>query len=171
MTTQQLHLFNALYLVLFVVVAFMTRATGRRIAGAVAGAAAAGLIGLGILYLGEQVGWWHMAIAWEPYFLAILWLDFALGGFVFLFTWRIARRFGLSGLMVVLVLAAVLGPVRDYQYMKSFPEWGSFGPGIAPVLAVSAIYILFGVVGHAVMRLIAGPAEEDQLAHRPWQSG
>jgi hypothetical protein len=33
MTTQQLHLFNALYLLIFAVVAVLTRATGRRIGG------------------------------------------------------------------------------------------------------------------------------------------
>ena len=31
-----------------------------------------------------------MAITWEPYFLALLLIDFALCAFVFLITWRIA---------------------------------------------------------------------------------
>jgi hypothetical protein len=39
MTTQQLHLFNCLYLVMLIAVAILTRATPRRIAGALAGAA------------------------------------------------------------------------------------------------------------------------------------
>jgi hypothetical protein len=37
MTTLQLHVFNGLYLALLIVVAFFTRATARRIAGALAG--------------------------------------------------------------------------------------------------------------------------------------
>jgi len=65
MTTLQLHLFNLLYLAFLVVVAFLTRATARRIAGALAGGAAVGVVGLGIIALGEKVGWWHMAITWE----------------------------------------------------------------------------------------------------------
>ena len=94
MTTQQLHLFNALYLVILIVVAVLTRATVRRIAGALAGAAVGGVVVLGIIAFGEEVGWWHMAITREPYFLTLMWIDFALCGFIFLITWRIARRFG-----------------------------------------------------------------------------
>jgi hypothetical protein len=55
MTTLQLHLFSGLYLALFVVVAFLTRATLRRIAGALAGGAAFGVVGLGIIALGGVV--------------------------------------------------------------------------------------------------------------------
>jgi uncharacterized membrane protein len=167
MTTQQLHLFNALYLAILVVVAVLTRATARRIAGALAGGAAVGVVALGIIALGEEVAWWHMAITWEPYFLMVLWIDFALCAFIFLITWRIARRFGWRGLAVVVVVFAVLGPVRDYRYMRRFPEWGAYAPGVAPVLAISATYILLVVLGHGVMRLVAGPAREDRLARRP----
>lgn len=170
MTTQQLHLFNAIYLVVLVVVAVLTRATARRTVGALAGGAAVGVVALGIIALGEEVGWWHMAITWEPYFLTVLWIDFALSAFIFLITWRIARRFGWRGLAVVVVVAAVLGPVRDYRYMERFPEWGAYAPGAAPVLAISATYVLLGVLGHGVMRLVAGSASEDRLARRPWES-
>ena len=170
MTTNQLHLFNGLYFVIFVVVAILTRATGRRIAGAVAGSAVGGVAALGIVALGEKVGWWYMPIAWEPYFLSVLWLDFALCGFIFLCTWRIARRYGWRGLAVVAVVAMALGPVRDYRYMELFPEWGTYAPGVAPVLAISATYLLLGVLGHGLMRLVAGPAHKDRLGRRPWET-
>jgi hypothetical protein len=170
MTTQQLNLFNALYLFAFVVVALFTRATARRIAGALVGGAVAGVVALGIIAVGEEVGWWRFAIIWETYFLTLLWIDFALGAFVFLITWRVARRFGWRGLAVVVVVAAVLGPVRDYRYMERFPEWGAYAPGIAPVLAISATYVLLGVMGHGVMRLLAGPARADRLARRSWRA-
>jgi hypothetical protein len=168
MTAHQLHLFNALYVVILVVVAVLTRASARRTTGAVAGAAVGGVAALGMIALGEEVGWWHFAIAWEPYFLTVLWLDFALCAFIFLITWRIARRFGGRGLAVILVVAAIIGPVRDNWYMARFPEWGAYAPGIAPVLAISATYVLLGVLGHGVMRLVAGPARADRLAQRPW---
>jgi hypothetical protein len=170
MTTQQLHLFNGLAIVLLVVVGIFTRATAQRIAGALAGGAAAGVVVLGIIALGEEVGWWHMAITWEPYFLALLWIDFALSAFPFLITWRIARRFGWRGLALVLVIAAVIGPPRDYWYMERFPEWGAYGPGVAPVLAISATYVLLLAAGHGVMRLVAGPARGSPLARRPWEA-
>ena len=169
MTTQQLLLFNCLYLVILGAVAVLTRATARRIAGAVAGAAAAGVVALGIIAFGERAGWWHMAITWEPYFLTLMWIDLALCGYVFLITWRIARRFGGRGLAVLVFVAAVIGPPRDYWYMRRFPEWGAYAPGIAPVLAVSGTYVLLGIVGHGLMRLVAGPASADRLARRPWE--
>jgi hypothetical protein len=170
MTIQQLYLFSGIYLVVLVVVAILTRATLRRIAGAMAGGAATGVVALGIIALGERVGWWHRAITWEPYFLTLMLIGFALCAFAFLLTWRIARRFGGRGLAVVLIGAAIIGPPRDYWYLRRFPEWGSDGPGIAPVLALSATYVVLVLVGHGVMRLVAGPAGEDRLARRPWES-
>jgi hypothetical protein len=62
------------------------------------------------------------------------------------------------------------GPIRDKSFVEQFPEWGSFAPGVAPVLAISASYVLAGVVGHGVMRLVAGPAQESHLARRPWET-
>jgi uncharacterized membrane protein len=170
MTIQQLYLFSGIYLVVLVVVAILTRATLRRIAGAMAGGAATGVVALGIIPLGERAGWWHRAITWEPYFLTLMLILFAMCAFAFLLTWRIARRFGGRGLAVVLIVAAIIGPPRDYLYLRLFPEWGSDGPGIAPVLALSATYVVLVLVGHGVMRLVAGPADEDRLARRPWES-
>jgi len=170
MTTQQLHLFNAMYLVILVVVAVLTRATARRIAGALTGGVTVGVVALGIIALGERVGWWHMAITWEPYFLTVMLIGSPLIGFIFLITWRIARRFGWRGLAVCLITVAIIGPPRDYWYMARFPEWGAYAPGVAPVLAISAAYVLIVVLGHGVMRLVAGPAREDRLARRPWET-
>jgi hypothetical protein len=167
MTTEQLHWFNGLYLILLVVVAILTRATARRITGALAGGLAVGVAGLGIIALGERAKWWHLAITWQPYFLALLFVDFALCAFVFLITWRIARRYGSRGLTVAATFAAVIGPPRDYWYMSRFPEWG-YAWGVATVLAISAAYVLLGILGHGVMRLVAGPAREDRLARLPW---
>jgi len=170
MTTTQLYLFGGIYLVVFVVVAILTRATGRRIAGAMAGILAAGVVGLGIIASCERMGWWHFTIRWEPYFLAVFLITMLPCAFLFLITWRIARRFGGRGLAVVLAVLAVIGPPRDMWYMRQFPGWGSYGPGIAPILAISVAYVLMVLAGHGVMRLVAGPAGADRLARRPWET-
>ena len=167
MTTQQLYLFNGLYLIILVVVSFLTRATPRRIVGAPAGMAVDGAMAIPIIAFGERAGLWHMAITWEPYFLLLLWIGFTLSAFALLIVWRIARRFGARGLVVVLVAAVLLGPLRDYGYMARFREWGAYASGIAPVLAVSLAYVLGYVVGYGVMRLIAGPTTADRLARGP----
>jgi hypothetical protein len=105
-----------------------------------------------------------MAITWEPYFLTLLWIDFAVCAFIYLITWRIARRFGWRGLAVVVIAAAIIGPPRDYWYMARFPEWGAYGPGVARVLAIAATYVVMVVLGHGVMRLVAGPAQGSPFA-------
>ena len=169
MTTRQLYLFGGLYLVLLSVVAVLTRAKRRRIAGALVGATVAGVALLGIVAVGESAGWWHFVMTWEPYFLMLFCITTIPCGFVFLITWRIARRFGGRGLAVVVLAAAVLGPVRDYRYMATFPEWGSYAPGLAPVFAISVAYVILGILGHGTMRLVAGPATADRLARRPWE--
>jgi hypothetical protein len=169
LTTEQLYFFNSLYFILLVVVAILTHATARRIAGALAGGLAVGFAGLGIIALGEKAKWWHLAITWKPYFLVLMLVDFALCAFVFLITWRIARRFGSFGLTMAVIFAAVIGPPRDYWYMARFPEWGTYAWSVATVLAISAAYVLLGILGHGVMRLVAGPAREDRLARWPWE--
>jgi hypothetical protein len=158
-----------MYLVILVAVALLTRATPRRIAGALAGAALVGVVLLGIIAIGERAGWWHFVMSWDPYFLTLMSIGTIPCGFIFLITWRIARRFGGRGLAAALFVAAVVGPARDYLYMASFPEWGTYGPGLAPVFAISAAYVTLGLLGHGTMRLVAGPAGKDRLARRPWE--
>ena len=106
---------------------------------------------------------------WELGYLIQLGISVALGAFVFLLTWRLARRFGGRGLAIALLLAALLGPFRDSAYMARFPEWGYYAPGITPMLAISAAYVIIGVVGHGLMRVIAGPATADPLTRRLWK--
>jgi rhamnosyltransferase subunit B len=161
------HIFNCLYLAILIVAAVLTRATARRIAGAVAGGLAYGVVAPGIIALGRKAGLWRMALTWTPYLRSLMLINFALSAYVYLVTWRIDRRFGWRGLAVVVLILAVIGPPRDYAFMAKFPEWGAFAPGVAPVLAVAANYVLLVLVGHGVMRLAAGPSGADHLARRP----
>jgi hypothetical protein len=164
MTTLQLYFFNFIGLVITTVVAILTRATLRRVLGALAGAAVAGILGIYLIPLGEKLTLWHFAIRWEPSYLILFWVNSIVCAYVFLIIWRIVRRFGRRGLSVVLVAAAIIGPPRDYWYMKRFPEWGYYGPGITPFLAIAAGYVMLLAVGYAVMRLVAGPDHSDRLA-------
>jgi hypothetical protein len=168
MTELQLYFFCTLALVISIAAALLTRATLRRIAGAIAGAGAAGVALLGVVTLGERARLWHMAIDWRPYMLALLLINVALCAYVFLITWRIAGRFGWRGLVIVGFGAALIGPPRDFWYMSRFPEWGYYAPGFAPVIAISIEYVTLIMVGHAVMWLVAGPARNDSLARKVW---
>ena len=168
MTTQELLLMTGLYLAALVAVTYFTRATARRVAGALVGGAAAALMALRVIALCEALGWWRVPFASTSYFLPLLYLGLAISLTpIYLVTWRLARRFGWRGLAVFVGIVAVVGPPRDYLYAATFPRWMVFSPGIAPILADSATYVGAVVVGHAVMRLVAGPARADRLAREP----
>jgi hypothetical protein len=167
MTTGQILLMTGLYLAAFVAVAYFTRAKRLRIVGAAAGGAVFGMVALLAVAFCEAHGWLRIPKAGSSYFQFLLWLGFAVScAPVYLVTWRVARRFGMRGLVICIVAAALIGPPRDYAFAAVFPEWITFSPGIAPVLAVSTVYVLLVVVGHAVMRIVAGPARGDSLAPR-----
>jgi hypothetical protein len=75
----------------------------------------------------------------------------------------VARRFAWRGLAVFLCAVAVIGPPRDYLIAATFPKWMVFAPGVAPILADATTYVGMVALGHAVMRVISGPANEDRL--------
>jgi len=162
MTTLPIAFLTLGYALVFVLAVWFTRATSRRAAGALAGAAVAGLIGMGAILLGRNVGWWNVPLVSTP-ILLYLGLSISLAP-IYLITWRIARRFGGRGLAVFAAAVTIIGPPRDIFIARKFPEWMVFSPGIAPILVDAATYAAFVLVGHAVMRLVAGPARQDLLA-------
>ena len=169
MTTQQIIWITFAYAVALVGVIYLTRAIPGRVGGAFAGGAIAGLLCVGIVSLGERAGWWH----WHyPVPFTVGFAVLFYGGTVvsltplYLVSWRVARRFGGRGLAVASASVAIIGPPRDYLVVAYFPEWGSFAPGIAPVIADAAAYVAIVVVGHVVMRMVAGRATADRLARQ-----
>jgi hypothetical protein len=172
MTTGEILLMIGFYLAFLIAVAYFTRAKARRILGALAGGAVFGVVGLLALALGEAQGWWHLPKAGSSHFQSLLWLGFAVSAAPsYLILWRVVRRFGGRGLAVCILVATLIGPPRDYWIVAMFPAWMTFAPGLAPVLADAAIYALFFVVGHAVMRIVVGPAQADSLARPPASAG
>jgi hypothetical protein len=152
------------YLVGLVVVVYFTRATTRRIAGALAGGAAVGCFGMGAIVLGNALGLWRVPILWTLYFVTLFYLALAISVTpIYLVTWRLVRRFGWRGLAVFVGIVAIIGPPRDYLYAAKFPNWMVFAPGVAPILADAATYVGIVVLGHAVMSFVAGPSNEDRL--------
>ena len=167
MTTQQIILWSCGYLIELVVVIYFTRATARRVIGATAGAVAAGLLAIGAIALGEGLGWWQVMFASTLYPVPVICFGFLSLTPIYLVTWRVSRRFGWGGLAVFVAVVAIIGPPRDYFIAAMFPKWMVFGPGVVPILADSATYAGIVVLGHAVMRLVAGPSGEDPLARHP----
>ncbi len=167
MTPLQIIVVTCLYFVALLIVIYFTRATARRILGALAGGAAVGLFGIGAILLGNAVGLWRVPISWTPLFLTLFYLGFAISVTpIYLVTWRVARRFSWRGLAVCLGVVAIIGPPRDYLYALKFPAWMVFAPGVAPILADAVAYIGIVAIGHAVMRLVAGPSGADRLRNK-----
>jgi hypothetical protein len=165
MTTTPILLMTAAYFVALVVVAYLTRATSRRVFGAVCGGAVVGALLLGMIFLCEAIGWWRVPLASTPSQALLLYFGFTIScSPIYLVTWRIARRFGWRGLAIFTAIVTIIGAPRDYLIAAKFPEWMVFSPGVAPIIADSVAYFLIVVAGHAVMRLVAGQSAADPLA-------
>ena len=165
MTTRDIILWTCAYLIELGAVIYFTRACARRVEGALVGGAAAGLLGMGAVALGEARGWWHIPFASTLLFLPLFYAGLSISLTpIYLVTWRLARRFGWRGLAVFIGIVAVIGPPRDYLIAATFPKWMVFARGVAPILADAVTYVGMVAVGHAIMRFVAGPASEDQLA-------
>jgi hypothetical protein len=167
MTTTQLLLLTAFYFALMIAVIYFTRAKTRRLIGAVTAGVVFAFVGLFGFMLGETQRWWQMPKAGVSYFYPLFWLGLAVSCVpTYLMLWRIVRRFGTRGLVICILVTTIIGPPRDYWIVSMFPAWMTFSPGIAPILADAAIYTLLIVVGYAVMRIVAGPAQSDSLVQR-----
>ena len=167
MTTRQVLLWSCAYLIEFVAVIWFTRATSRRILGALGGGVAVGCFSLVAIFGFEALGVWRIPMAPTLTFRVLFFLGLVVSAApVYLVTWRIARRFGGRGLTIFIAVVVVIGPPRDYLIAATFPNWMVFSPGIAPVLADAVTYLGFVALGHAVMRWISGPAAADVLARR-----
>jgi hypothetical protein len=78
MTTREIILWTCAYLVEFGGVIYFTRATARRIVGALIGGAFAGLLGLGAIALCEALAWWQIPFSSTPFFLPLFYVGLAI---------------------------------------------------------------------------------------------
>ena len=152
--------------VLFAVIAYFTRATPRRIVGALVGSIP--LVPMVMFYdsIAARLGWWHYPsvtagstapLAW--YLAAALFYGAGLG----LIGWRIIRRYGWRGLIGFLIAFAIFGVTRDYFY-GSATEVIKFGPGPIPLIADLFAYASPAAIVQLVMYWISGPPGSDPLA-------
>jgi hypothetical protein len=165
MTALQITVMTCAYAVALTAAIYFTRASSRRVLGALAGGAGAACVGLGAMILGQALALWCISLPSTPIMWALFYLGLAISlSPLYLITWRVARRFGWRGLAVCLIVATVVGPPRDYLYAAVFPEWMVFARGVTPLLADAAAYLGLVALGHALMRFICGPSRESRLA-------
>ncbi len=151
--------------IMFAVVAFITRATPRRMVGALVGAMP--LVPLIMLYdvIAARLGWWHYPsvttgnapLPW--YIAAALWYGAALG----LVGWRMIRGFGRRGLVAFLAGFALFGVTRDYLYSVA-TGLIVFGPGPVPLIADLFAYASGAAIVQLLMYRMVGSPRADPLA-------
>ena len=147
--------------------AYFTRATPRRVAGALAGGLGFGAANLAWDVVAYHTGWWHYPFTTAPYAPLLLYLADGLfyGSAVGLLGWRVTRRFGTRGLLVFLALFTLYGTLRDFDgAAATHHAYIIFGAGVLPVLADAASWLGDQALAQWLMRLVAGPAASDALA-------
>jgi len=169
MTTRILLSITAVYLVGLTALTYLVRATRRRFLGALAGGLSVAVIGVGVELLFQTLGFWHYPSIEQRYgpplmypVVLLMWAAYSLIG------WRVQRRFGSRGEVVFLAVLAIFGTLRDFTVAAVRPDVFVLSPGIATVLVDALLWSGLTALAQAVMRLVAGPAAADRLAHRPW---
>jgi hypothetical protein len=169
MTTQQLLLLaTCVYLAAMVVTVYFTRATARRLVGALAGGGAVAIVGVGVELLCQTLGFWRYPSTdsryGPPLMYPLIVLVFAI---LALLGWRVTRQFGWRGQAVFFALVTVVGTLRDYLVAGEALGFIALAPGLLTVLVDAACWGGLTALAQAVMRLVAGPAGGDHLARRP----
>jgi hypothetical protein len=153
---------------LLVAAIYFTRATTRRVLGALAGGCAVALIGAGVEGLGHAWGWWRYTSDDTPVGpLAMYPLLVVAFAFLALVGWRVMRRFGSLGLAVFLAILAVMGTLRDYYIAGSLMGLVVFAPGVALAIIDALLWAGLAALAIGVMRALSGPSRQDRLARRP----
>jgi hypothetical protein len=171
MNPQQLLLVaTGVYLVFLCGAVYFTRATSRRVLGALAGGVAVAVVGFGVEVLCQALGLWHYpsddtgrgpALMYP--LLILIWAVLALFG------WRVVRRFAWRGEVVFLAVVALQGTLRDYFEAGQALGMIALAPGLTTVLVDIVCWAGLTALAQGVMRLVAGPAAADRLARRPWE--
>ena len=172
MSQQQLLLVLAgVHLVYLCAAVYFTRATARRVLGALVGGVAVAAVGYGVELACQALGLWYYPsddtgrgpLLMYPS-LAFLWATLALIG------WRVVRRFGWRGEVVFLAAVALLGTLRDYFVAEQALGAIVLAPGVTTVLVEIVCWAGQTALTQALMWLVAGPAAADRLARRRWES-
>ena len=152
--------------VILIIIIYFTRATRRRIVGALAGGLAGGLVIALTDYIASSLGLWYYPSI-TVYTQLSYYVPSALlyGSGIALIGWRINRRFGIKGLTVFILLFGIYGSTRDF--IVAATSSGSvltYGQGFLPVIGDYLAWIGLLIIAQIVMWFVAGPAKDDPLA-------
>ena len=108
--TQILILASCVYLSMLAATIYFTRATTRRVLGALAGGVAVAVVGAGVEAFAHAQGWWRYTADDTPYGPVALYPALVMiFAFLAMIGWVVTRRFGWRGVAVFLAVLAVAG--------------------------------------------------------------
>jgi eukaryotic-like serine/threonine-protein kinase len=161
--TPEILLFIYTNLVFSGVTGWLTRASPRRLAGALAGGACFSMVMFGTDYVARLMGWWQSAFPAERVWLWMYLACAFYGSTLCLVGWRSARRFGWRGQAVFLAAMGMCGVAKKFSG-ATVSQILVFHVGFT-ALAVTSVSWAFGFgLAQGLMRLVAGPARSDRLA-------
>ena len=164
-TTHLLIAANCTYVLVLLSSIYLTRATMRRVAGALSGGIVVAIVGVGIEATAHKFGWWRYPGVDSPYGPPLIYpCAMLMLATVALIGWRVTRRLGCRGQLVFLGCLAVIGTARDYIWATQRPDLIVFNPGIGIVLVDAACWLILAVLAQLVMLWVAGPARSNRLA-------
>jgi hypothetical protein len=158
--------YTASMLLLFCVVAFFTRATPRRVAGALSGVVVFTAISAPIDTVGLRTGLWSYPSCIDPPhppLLAYVGQALEFVGCIALIGWRVQRRFGARGVAWLAAVVCTLGAVRDFSVAAALPQVMHMGPLPGSLIADLLAWGVVVSVSLCVMRIVSGPARSDPL--------
>jgi hypothetical protein len=164
MTTGKLLGLAAVFLVLFLVAAHRSRATRKRILGALLGGFVASAAGVGLDVLGTRLGWWYYTGASDahgpwPVYVGVVFLE----GAVALLGWRLTRRFGPAALALLVPAVALCTTASDFIAAGQPNPVQVIAAGRAPKAGDFLLWSAITALGLLVMRVFAGRSTEDEL--------
>ena len=156
---------SCVYLSILIAVIYFSRATPRRIVGALAGGGTVALVGTGVEALAHARGWWRYPSDDTPIGpVAMYPLIVLLFAFLALFGWIVMRQYGRRGTAVFLGILAIVGALRDYFIAGKLLGLIVFAPGVLLWIIDGFLWAGLTALAILVMRLVSGPARIDRPA-------
>jgi hypothetical protein len=169
--TQIMILAGCVYLSMLAAAVYFTKASPRRVVGALAGGGAVAVVGAGVEAFAHARGWWRYTSGDTPIgpvaMYPVIVLVFA---FLALIGWIVTRRFGWRGMAVFLGVLAVVGALRDYFIAGKLLGLIVFAPGAFLAIIDGFLWAGLTALAISVMRLASGPAQVDRPASQPGDS-
>lgn len=150
---------------LFLMAAWITHASRRRIFSALFAGIVFGIANAIWDQIAFLFGWWSYPAFFGKSILWLLYIPAGLvsGGAFGLIGWKIFQRFGRKGLFLFLFAWTIWGVLHDFGGGQLFQSSNliRFANGTVPIFTDALLYASCGLLAQLTIRFIGGPAREE----------